>query len=226
MTLQFRTVLRLLYMLPFAAALLFLPAWSLRFWQGWIFLIAVPGAWVVFSIWLLQADPQLMERRLRTRESDPAQRLFRRLWSVIFFPAIMLPGFDFRFGWSRTWLAPVPVWLVIAGDAIALAGSCLIFWAMISNTFAGRTIQVEAGQTVISSGPYAIVRHPFYAGMLVWALATPIALGSYIAVPLFVLQMPVVIYRLINEERTLRRDLPGYVGYCDRTKFRLVPSVW
>jgi protein-S-isoprenylcysteine O-methyltransferase Ste14 len=226
MTLMARTVLRVVCFLPIALALLFLPAWSLRFWQGWIYLIAVIGSWIAFSFWLVKADPRLMERRLQMKEKEPEQKLFQKLWSASFFPAIMLTGFDFRFGWSRAWLGGVPVWLVLVGDAAALAGTCLVFWALKTNTYASRTIQVEAGQTVISSGPYTVVRHPFYAGCLVWIMASPLALGSYVALPLFALMVPAMIYRLLNEEKVLRRDLPGYVEYCERTPFRLVPSLW
>jgi len=226
MTLAARTVLKLVYIVVASAAMLFVPAWSLHFWQGWIYLVVTVGSWVIISLWLLKTDPQLMERRMQSQESDPAQKLFQKLSTVIFFPAMLTPGFDFRFGWTRFWLAAVPVWVVLVGQAASLAGSGVIFWALKANSFAGKTIQVEAGQTVISSGPYAIVRHPFYAGLLMWALGTPFALGSCVAVPLFALLVPVFVYRLVNEEKILRRDLAGYAEYCGRTRFRLVPGLW
>ena len=226
MTLTARTVLRLVYIVVASAALLFLPTWSLHFWQGWIYLVVIVGAWVIFSLWLLRADPQLMERRLQTQEIEPAQKLFQKVGAAIFYPAMLLPGFDFRFGWTRGWLAPVPVWLVLVGQAAALAGSCIIFWTMAKNSFAGQTIQVEAGQRLISDGPYAVVRHPFYAGLMMWVLGTPFALGSYVAVPLFALLVPLIVYRLVNEEKMLVCELAGYVEYCGRTRFRLVPGVW
>jgi len=226
MTLTARTLLKLLYIVVASAAMLFFPAWSLHFWQGWIYLVVIVGSWVIFSLWLLKADPQLMERRLQSQESDPAQKRFQKLSTAVFFPAMLVPGFDFRFGFTRIWLAPVPVWLVLVGQAAALAGSCLIFWTMVKNSFAGRTIQVEAEQPLISDGPYAVVRHPLYAGMVIWALGTPLALGSYVAVPLFALLVPVFVYRLVNEEKVLRRDLAGYADYCSRTRFRLVPGLW
>lgn len=226
MTLQARTYLRIVISLAIAVAMLFLPAGSMRFWQAWVFLVAVLGPWVVFSIWLMKRDPQLTERRLRSKEKEPEQRLFQRLWSAIFFVAFLLPGFDFRFGWSRTWLAPVPVWVVVLGQAGSVAGSWLLFWVLTTNSYASRTIQVEEGQKVITNGPYAFVRHPFYVGNLTWVLSIPLALGSYVAFPGFALLIPVMIYRLIHEERILRHDLPGYTEYCARTRFRLVPGVW
>ena len=213
-------------MLPVVAAILLVPAWSLHFWQGWVYLVAVVGFWVVLLSWLVKADPQLMERRLAVREKEPAQKLFQKLWTAICIPAFIVPGLDFRFGWSRRWLSPVPGWAWLAADAVALAGSCLIFWTLMVNSYAGRVIQVEPGQKLITTGPYAIVRHPFYAGMIIWALATPFALGSYLAIPLYLLLIPVIIYRLIHEEQTLLRELPGYAEYSSATRFRLLKGVW
>jgi protein-S-isoprenylcysteine O-methyltransferase Ste14 len=206
--------------------MLFLPAGSLSFWQGWLFLILMAVFWALFFINLLKHDPQLLERRLQKKETEPEQRLFQKLSTVITFPAFILTGLDFRFGWSRQWLGPVPLALVAAGQVVAVAGYCFVFWVMKTNTFASTTIQVEAGQSVIHTGPYALVRHPMYFGMAAMALGSPLALGSYVAVPVFALLVPVLIYRLIHEERVLRRDLPGYSEYCERTRRRLVPFVW
>ncbi len=145
-------------------------------------------------------------------------------------PAFALAGFDFRFGWSRG-LWPVPLALIFAGQIAAAAAYWLVFWVMRTNTFAGTTIEVEAEQRVVDSGPYAWVRHPMYSGMIAMALATPwrctpLALASYVALPVFALLVPVLMYRLIHEEKTLLRDLPGYAEYCERTRFRLLPGIW
>jgi len=216
MTLTARTILRLAIGLVVGITLVFLPAGSFRFWEGWVFIIGELGSFIVFSILLLKWDPQLMERRLHAQENEPEQRVFQKLWGLIFFPALMLPGFDFRFGWSH-----MAVWVAVAGQAAMMAGTFLIFGVMRANTFAARTVQVEAGQTVISTGPYALVRHPMYAGIAITMLATPLALGSYVALTLFALLLPLLVFRLIHEERILRRDLPGYAEYCERTR-----SVW
>jgi protein-S-isoprenylcysteine O-methyltransferase Ste14 len=138
----------------------------------------------------------------------------------------IVAGLDFRFGWSRVRFGAVPTAIIAAGQLGAAAGYWLVFWVMKANSFAGSTIQVENGQAVIQSGPYALVRHPMYLGMVVTALATPFALGSYVAVPLFAMIVPALILRLIHEEKTLHRDLGGYATYCERTRFRLVPWVW
>lgn len=208
------------------AALLFVPAGSLRYWQGWVFLAITMGFFFPLSLWLVKHDPALAERRMRYDEKEPEQRRFKIVASFIYFPAFLLTGFDFRFGWSRVWLGGVPLWLELAGLLVALAAYNLIFWVMRVNSFASRRIEVMEGQTVVTTGPYAFVRHPMYAGIVLMLLGTPLALGSYIALPLFLLLIPALAYRLTNEEKVLRRDLPGYVDYCAHTRFRLVPGVW
>ncbi|HLZ40244.1 MAG TPA: isoprenylcysteine carboxylmethyltransferase family protein [Candidatus Sulfotelmatobacter sp.] len=205
--------------------LLFVPAGTWRFWQGWLYIGLMFGFWTYFFVDLLKSDPQLLERRMQRRETEPQQRLLLRLVSLILFLAFMLAGVDFRFGWSRA-LGSVPVALVLAGQVIVVAGYWLVFWTMKVNSFASSIIQVEAQQTVIDRGPYAWVRHPMYLGMALSALALPLALGSYIALPLFALLPLLLGYRLVHEERTLCRDLAGYAEYCQRVRYRLLPWVW
>jgi len=226
MELKYRAALRFTLTLAFMAGLLFLPAWSLRFWQAWIFVLSTMVLWLFFFVDLLRNDPQLLARRMQSKEIDPHQKWLLRVFSLILYCGFVLTGFDFRFGWSRAWLGPVPVVVVIAGQLGVVVGYWLTFWVMKTNTFAASVIRVEAEQTVIQTGPYALVRHPMYTGMAVTLLATPLALGSYVALPLFALIVPVLMYRLIHEERMLRRDLPGYSEYCDSTRFRLIPRVW
>lgn len=224
MDLKRRSAQRLATTMVFLAALLFLPG-SWRFWPGWIFLGLMLVCWTFFFLDLLKHDPQLLQRRLRRRETEPEQKLFQKLFPLIVLPAIALAGFDFRFGWSRG-LYPVPVALILAGEVGVAAAYWFVFWVMRTNTFAGTTIEVESEQRVVDIGPYAWVRHPMYAGMIAMALATPLALGSYVALPVFALLVPVLMYRLIHEEKTLLRDLPGYAEYCERTRFRLLPRIW
>jgi protein-S-isoprenylcysteine O-methyltransferase Ste14 len=207
------------------ALLLFLPARTLRFWPAWLFLGLMLISWTAFFLIFLKRDPQLLERRLRRDETAPAQKLFQKLFSVTLVAGLLLAGFDFRFGWSRS-LAPLPIALIAAGQALALAAYWFVYWVVKVNTFAGSTIQVESEHQVIIHGPYGFVRHPMYTGMALAALAIPLALGSYIALPVFGLLIPVLIYRLVHEERMLRRDLPGYSDYCDRVRFRLLPRLW
>jgi protein-S-isoprenylcysteine O-methyltransferase Ste14 len=140
---------------------------------------------------------------------------------VTYLAAFLLPGFDHRFGWSHP-----PLWLVVFSQAVVLGGSMTTVWVMKVNRFAARTVQVEPGQQVISNGPYRIVRHPMYSGICAMLLFAPLALGSYFALPAFVLVIPLVVLRLLNEEKVLRQELPGYSEYCLHTRFRLVPLLW
>jgi protein-S-isoprenylcysteine O-methyltransferase Ste14 len=225
-TLKTRALGRMITTLVILAATLYTSAGSWRFWQAWLFVGLMAGFWTYFLANLLAHSPALVERRLRRKEADPQQKLFQKIFAPITIAAFALTGLDFRFEWSRNWLRPVPFGFVLSADAAAVVGYCFVFWVMKTNAFASSTIQVESGQRVIESGPYALVRHPMYLGMITMALASPFALGSFIALPVFALVVPVLIYRLIHEEQTLRHDLAGYAEYCDRVRYRLVPRVW
>jgi protein-S-isoprenylcysteine O-methyltransferase Ste14 len=224
-SLKARALRRLVTTLAVLAFLLFASAGSWRFWQAWLFLGLMAGLWSYFLIDLLERSPQLLERRMRHEEVDAAQKMFQRIFLPVTLSAFAWTGLDFRFGWSRHWPGPVPLAVVLAAQALAVAG-WFVFWVMKTNAFASSTIQVEAGQSVIQSGPYALVRHPMYLGMITMSLASPLALGSYMALPVFALLLPVFIYRLIHEERTLRRELEGYGEYCARVRHRLIPHLW
>jgi protein-S-isoprenylcysteine O-methyltransferase Ste14 len=226
MNLGTRVILQSLMVMAVLAGLLFLTAGSLRFWQGWVFLTLVSSAALLLTVYLLQRDPRLLERRMLRREKTSEQRLFKLLWIPLWIGSLALPGLDHRFGWSHDLLGAVPLWLTLLSDALVLVGYLLIFVVMKVNTFAASTIQVEAGQKVISNGPYRFVRHPMYSGILLMVLPTPLALGSYVALPLSALMAPVLVYRLVHEEEMLRRQLAGYGDYCQRTRFRLVPWVY
>jgi len=208
------------------AGLLFISAGSLRFWQAWTFMALLFIPLISSFLHFYKHDPQLIERRLQSKEKISEQKLLVRLLKPVFIAAFLLPGLDFRFGWSRTSLGVVPLWLTLLSQALVLGGLLLVVWVMKVNSFASRTIQVEAGQKVISTGPYRMVRHPMYLGSLVMYLFAPLALGSYFALPAFALLIPIVVFRLLNEEKVLRQELPGYPEYCLRTRFRLVPFVW
>lgn len=226
MTLGSKLILRLSIGLILVAALLFIPAGTLRFWQAWAFLALafIPISLAFF--YLYKHDPGLLARRLQTKEKVSEQKLLIRFSKPLFFLVFLLPGLDYRFGWSRIHLRAVPLWLMVLAQALFLCGFFIVFWVMNVNSFASRTIQVEPGQQVISTGPYRLVRHPLYSGSIVLWLSTPLGLGSFIALPAFALLVPFYIIRLLNEEKILRQELPGYPEYCLRTRFRLVPFVW
>ena len=144
----------------------------------------------------------------------------------LFLVAFLLPGFDFRFGWSRNLLGAAPMWLSLLSTVLVAAAFVFIFWVLKTNSYAGRTIEVVTGQGVISTGPYAWVRHPMYTGCVVLLLFTPLALGSWLALPVFALLVPFYGIRLRNHEKVLRAELSEYSDYCTRTRYRLIPFVW
>lgn len=226
MTLKSRLVLRFVVVLPLLAAILFVPAGSLRFWQGWVMLTVVTAASLFPTFYFLRRDPRLLERRMLNKEQTSEQKLFKILWVPLWIGGLAVPGLDYRFGWSRDLFGGVPLWLTVLAQALVLGAYGAIFEVMRFNTFASSVIQVEAGQRVVADGPYGVVRHPMYSGMLVLALSTPLALGSYVALPLSVLLVPVLVFRLVNEEKLLRRELAGYAEYCRCTRYRLVPFLY
>jgi len=221
MSLGSRLTVRVLNALVVMGAMLFIPAGTLKFWQGWAYLIMffVPG--LLAFVYFYKHDPELVERRLRFKEKVREQKQIMTFVYVIWLIAFLLPGIDHRFGWSR-----LPLYLMLVSQVVVFCGYLLTLWVVKVNRFAARTIQVEPGQKVVSTGPYGIVRHPMYLGVCATLLFTPLALGSYFALPAFVLLIPLVVLRLLNEEKVLRQELPGYSEYCLNTRFRLVPFLW
>jgi len=226
LSLKRRLILRVIIVLPLVAALLFGPAGTLRFWQGWVLLAIFAGFNNLFLGYFYRRDPKLVERRLQSRETQPKQKQFKILWLPMWIGTLAMPGFDHRFGWSAALLGTVPPALEAFSFAIICAGWLVVFYVMRFNSFASAVVQVEAGQKVITDGPYRLVRHPMYTGFVLMILATPVALGSYLSLAPAVLLVPVLMFRMADEERLLRRDLPGYAEYCERTRYRLVPYLY
>jgi protein-S-isoprenylcysteine O-methyltransferase Ste14 len=201
--------------------MLFIPAGSLHYWQAWVWLgvLFVPLIFVVN--YFLKRDPKFLERRMRLREKEAPQKKIQLISGTLFFLGFLIPGLDYRFGWSS-----VPVPLVLAADVMVFLGYLFIFLVFRENSYASRIVEVEAGQRVITSGPYALVRHPMYLGFTVMFLATPPALGSLWALPVFLLLPVFLAFRIRNEEEVLARDLPGYAEYRQKVRYRLIPLVW
>ena len=206
---------------PVLCAVFFLPAGTLAYWQAWVYLaILLVPMFLVFS-YLLRNNPQLLERRMQMREREVTQQRLIGVTIVYFLVAFLLPGFDRRWGWSN-----VPTWLVLVADLGVVAGYGLFILVLKENQFASRTVQVEQEQQVVSSGPYAFVRHPMYLGVVLMYLASPLALGSYWALLPSVGIIPILVVRIVNEEKVLERDLAGYREYEQKTRYRMLPGVW
>jgi protein-S-isoprenylcysteine O-methyltransferase Ste14 len=202
-------------------ALIFLPAGTWQYWQGWLMMaiIVIP---LVFALpYMIRYAPDLMERRLHLREKETAQKRIVNLTLVLFVATYGLPGLDHRFGWSH-----VPVAMMLIAAAGVLGGYLFVLRVFAENRFASRVVEVEAGQQVISSGPYALVRHPMYAGSLMMYILSPLALGCWWAMVFPLAQIGVTAARIRNEEQVLLRDLEGYAAYMAKVKYRLVPGIW
>jgi len=206
------------------ALLLFLPAGTVHWWQAWVYLVIFVGASWLTTVYLERNDPALLERRMRggpTAEKEPQQKVIMLGASLGFIALLVVPALDRRFGWSV-----VPVWLVAGGVILAALGFYLIFRVYRVNTFTAATIQVTPDQHVVSTGPYAIVRHPMYASASLYVIGTPVALGSYWGLLAAVAMLPFLIWRLLDEERLLARSLSGYTEYQKKVPYRLVPRIW
>ena len=206
------------------AGALFVSAGTPRFWQAWAYLGLNAAAMAVTNAYLVRRDPALLARRLAVHdrgEPSGVQRVVMGLSQAVLLAMLVVAGLDRRFGWSA-----VPVAGVAVGCAAFAAGSLVIFLVMRENTFASSVVEVAEGQAVVSSGPYRLARHPMYAGALLMALATPVALGSWWGELAFVPACVLVVARLLDEERLLAERLPGYRDYAARTRKRLIPGVW
>ena len=204
--------------------LLFLPAGTVHYWQAWVYLSIFSGASVLTTLYLMREDPALLERRMSggpTAEKRPVQQFIMLCTSIGFIALLVVPAFDHRFRWSA-----VPLGGVLAGELLVAIGFYLIYRVYRENTFTSATIEVTENQTVISTGPYAIVRHPMYASASLYLLGTPLALGSWWGFVPIAAMLPFLIWRLFDEERFLARNLPGYAEYQRQVRRRLVPFVW
>ena len=213
---------RQLVFLIFMAAVLFVPAGTLDFWQARLFLAVF--CTVVVGLYFVMHDPALVERRMKVgpvAEQEPRQRLIVSLLLAGLLLMLIVPGFDRRWHWSN-----VPGWLSILAEIGIAASFVLFFFVMKQNSYAAATVRVEGEQKVISTGLYGVVRHPMYMATLPLMIAIPLVLGSYWTLLLVIPLLPVLAWRLLDEERVLRCDLPGYADYCRRVRYRLIPGVW
>ncbi|MFH1106675.1 MAG: isoprenylcysteine carboxylmethyltransferase family protein [Candidatus Micrarchaeota archaeon] len=207
---------------PFAlGALFFIPAGSLCYWQAWLYMavLLVPMAFVV--AYFLKRDPMLLERRLRMKEKVTEQETLVKFSYLWFVAAFIVPGLDYRFGLSQ-----VPVEVVLLSNLLVLIGYFMFFLVMKENSFLSRIVEVQKGQKVISTGPYAVVRHPMYTAVLIIYGLSPLALGSYWGFLAVLPLMGVLYFRTLNEEKVLLRGLKGYKEYCRKVRWRMVPFVW
>jgi protein-S-isoprenylcysteine O-methyltransferase Ste14 len=223
-TLSTRAWRRLGILALIMALVLFGAAGTVFYWQAWAYLAAFFAPAIIVTLHLVENDPALLERRLSagpTAEKEMAQKIIMSVAMIGFIALLVVPALDRRFHWSG-----VPVNLVLLGDLLVVLGFYFVFLVYQENSFTSATIEVATGQKVISTGPYALIRHPMYAGSLPLLAGTPLALGSYWGLLAFAAMMPALIWRLLDEERFLSKHLPGYEEYCAKVRCRLIPGVW
>jgi protein-S-isoprenylcysteine O-methyltransferase Ste14 len=203
---------------------IFLPAGTWHYWQGWLFIGVFSSSTIAFTIYLALYDRPLLERRMNAgpqHEKESSQKVIVSLIILAFLIFLILPPLDYRIG-----LSPVPAYLSFVGDIVIVLSFFFIFWVLKVNSFAAANISVAKDHKVIDTGPYAYVRHPMYAGALWVFIGLPPALGSWLTICLVPLILPILVWRLLDEERILRRDLPGYNEYASRVRHRLIPYLW
>jgi protein-S-isoprenylcysteine O-methyltransferase Ste14 len=214
----------LLQFLIALAALLFLPAWTLHYWQAWIFLAVFSASVLAITLYLMKKDPALLERRMKAgpaAEKEKTQKIVQLIASLFFIAVFVLSATDHRRMWSA-----VPASVSLAGDAFVALGLLIVFFVFRENTFTSGVVEVGSGQKVVTTGPYAIVRHPMYSGSLIMLLGVPPALGSWWGLLAVAGIALVIIWRLLDEERFLVKNLAGYSDYRAKVRNRIVPFVW
>jgi len=204
--------------------LLFLPAWTLNYWQAWVFIVVFVVSTNAIGVYLSIKDPELLERRKNigpAAEQNAAQRVIISIGIIGFLGVMVFSALDHRFGWSS-----VPPYISLAGDALVALGLFIDLLVFRENSYGASNIQTFEGQKVIATGPYALVRHPMYVGVLVMVIGVPLALGSWWGLAVLALTTPVLIWRILDEEQLLKKDLPGYREYTQKVRYRLVPYLW
>ena len=207
------------------ALLLFLPAWTLDYWQAWLFLAVFSTSMLATTLHLMRNDPKLLERRMNAgpaAEQDKRQKIIQTAATVAFVAVIVVSVVDHRFAWS----GGVSPHVAVAGDALVALGLLIVFLVFKENTFASASIEVDADQKVVSTGPYAVVRHPMYAGALIMVTGIPPALGSWWGLLAALAMTLAIVWRLLEEERFLAENLLGYQEYRSKVPQRLLPLIW
>lgn len=204
--------------------LIFAPAGTLAYWQGWAFIIVFSLSTTIIGVYLALKDPALLARRMKVgpaAETRPAQKVIMSLSFATFFLLMVVSVLDHRFGWSH-----VPTWVSVLGNGFVALGLMIDLRVFRENSYGASTIESMEGQKVITTGPYAFVRHPMYVGVLIMVLGVPLALGSWWGLLIVLATTPILLLRILDEERMLRGELDGYEDYTRSVRYRLVPGLW
>lgn len=219
-----KSILGLAFLMLVMAVTLFLSAGSLSFWQAWVYLSIFTICTVLITGYLLKYDQKLLARRAKagpTAETQRSQQVIQSLASLFFIGVFVVAGLDYRFHWSHV----LPV-VSLTADVFITLGFLIVFLVFRANSYTSAVIEVAREQQVIATGPYRMVRHPMYSGASLLLIFTPLALGSWVALPLSMVLILIVVIRLVAEEKFLSANLVGYKAYLQATRYRLVPLIW
>lgn len=224
MTLFLQTLRTAVIGLVVLAALLFIPAGTLAYWPGWVFIAVFTVMTNAIGLDLAIRDPAALQRRIKfgaTKETRPLQRIVIGVVTLALLAVLVVSALDWRLGWSG-----VPAWAIVLGDLLVAGGLYMTLVVLRQNSFAASTIETMPGQTLVSSGLYGLVRHPMYLGALIMSLGVPLALGSWWGLLVMLVVIPVLVLRIGDEEKMLVEELPGYAEYRRKVRFRLIPLLW
>jgi protein-S-isoprenylcysteine O-methyltransferase Ste14 len=202
-------------------ALFFLSAGTIRYLNGWLFILGLTAPMIFTLVYFYRNDPAFLEKRMRTKEKEGTQRKYLMLSLPLYLIALVTPGLDYRFGWSHT-----PLWLSLAALAAMIGGYLMFVLVMNENRYASRVVEIQEGQKLIDTGLYSVVRHPMYLAMIVLYLSASLVLGSYYSLIPMAIFLSTLVIRITNEEKVLLAGLPGYADYAKRVRYRLIPLVW
>ncbi len=222
--LMFQAFAGFAFLMLVLALALFIPAGSLNYWQAWVYLADWAVCVILITLYLAKNDRELLAGRVQAgpvAETQKNQKIIQSLASLCFIALFIVPGLDYRFGWSN-----IPPVISLIADGFVALGFFIVFLTFRENSYTRATIEVSQGQTVTTSGPYRFVRHPMYAGASLLLIATPVALGSWVAEIFALLVILIVAVRLLDEEKVLKQNLAGYTEYCQKVRYHLIPYVW
>jgi len=216
-----KVLIRYIIAFVFIGLLIFIPAGTLKFINGWIFIAGLFIPMTFTLIYLMVKDPELLEKRIQLKEKENVQKKYIKLSILLYIIAYIIPGLDYRYHWSN-----VPNWLVIVSLVVMIFGYVMFIIVMLQNRYASRVIEIQDKQKLIDTGLYRVVRHPMYLAAIILYMASTIVLGSYYTlIPMMLLPF-LLRYRIKNEEKVLMEGLPGYNEYMKKVKYRLIPFIW
>ncbi len=216
-----KAMIRMALGLAVIAALLFIPAGTTDYWQGWLLIAILFIPMFIAGLYMMVKKPELLRKRLNAREEQGEQKTVVALSALLFIAVFVTAGLNYRFSWVL-----MPAWASCAAAVVFLAGYALYAEVIRENEWLSRTVEVQEGQKVVDTGLYGIVRHPMYMSTLLMFLSMPLVLGSPVSFLIMLLYIPVIVMRIRNEEQVLEKGLDGYAEYKKKIRYRLIPFIW